>query len=68
MFGLKPKKAAARILVIEDDWDILEVLKLMLEYEGYQVVTAKHGRDALAAAARRASRSTSSCWTSRCRR
>lgn len=51
MFGLRPKKAASRILVVEDDWDVLEVLKLMLEYEGHQVVTAKHGRDALAAAA-----------------
>ncbi len=51
MFGLRPKKAASRILVVEDDWDILEVLKLMLEYEGHQVVTAKHGRAALAAAA-----------------
>ncbi len=51
MFGLRPKKAASRILVVEDDWDILEVLKLMLEYEGHQVVTAKHGREALAAAA-----------------
>lgn len=51
MFGLGAKKAAARILVVEDDWDILEVLKLMLEDEGHQVVTAKHGREALAAAA-----------------
>jgi DNA-binding response OmpR family regulator len=42
-----------RILVVEDDWDILEVLKLMLEYEGHQVTTAKHGRAALAAAAAR---------------
>ncbi len=45
----KPK--GGRILVVEDDWDILEVLKLMLEYEGHQVVTAKHGQAALAAAA-----------------
>ena len=50
MFGLRAKKAASRILVVEDDWDILEVLKLMLEYEGHQVVTAKHGRAALAEA------------------
>lgn len=50
MFGLA-RKAAARILVVEDDWDILEVVKLMLEYEGHHVVTAKHGRAALEAAA-----------------
>ncbi|MDQ6685969.1 MAG: response regulator [Pseudomonadota bacterium] len=41
----KPKHG--RILVIEDDWDILEVLKLMLEYEGHQVVAAKDGKVAL---------------------
>ena len=47
----KSKPATGRVLIIEDDWDILEVLKLMLEDEGHQVVTAKHGREALAAAA-----------------
>lgn len=47
------KSKPGRILVIEDDWDILEVLKLMLEYEGHQVTTAKHGKAALAAAAAR---------------
>ena len=46
-----PQTKPGRILVIEDDWDLLQVLKLMLEYEGHQVVTAKHGRAALAAAA-----------------
>ena len=47
----KTKPATGRVLIIEDDWDILEVLKLMLEDEGHQVVTATDGRDALAAAA-----------------
>ena len=47
----KARSKPGRILVIEDDWDILEVLKLMLEGEGHQVVTAKHGRAALAATA-----------------
>ena len=47
----KTKPATGRILIIEDDWDILEVLKLMLEDEGHQVVTATDGRDALAAVA-----------------
>ena len=44
----KDKPPPGRILVVEDDWDILEVLKLMLEDEGHSVVTAKHGRAALA--------------------
>ena len=44
------KAKPGRILVIEDDWDILEVLKLMLEGEGHQIVTAKHGRAGMAAA------------------
>ena len=43
----KGKARPGRILVIEDDWDILEVMKLMLEDEGHQVVTAKHGRAGL---------------------
>ena len=47
----KPKSPTGRILIIEDDWDILEILQLMLEDEGHQVVTAKQGRAALAAAA-----------------
>ncbi len=47
MFFKRAAKAG-RILVIEDDWDILEVLKLLLEYEGHQVTIAKHGREALA--------------------
>lgn len=44
------RRKGGRILVVEDDWDILEVLKFMLEDEGHQVVTAKHGAAALAAA------------------
>lgn len=48
-----PATRPARILVIEDEDDILEVLKLLLEYEGHQVVTAKNGRAALAAATAR---------------
>lgn len=44
----KGKARPGRILVIEDDWDILEVMKLMLEDEGHQIVTAKDGRAGLA--------------------
>jgi DNA-binding response OmpR family regulator len=53
LMSSREKNKTGRILVVEDDWDILEVLKLMLEYEGHQVATAKHGRAALAVAAAR---------------
>jgi len=39
------------ILVVEDDADLLEVLKFVLEDEGYRVSTAKDGGEALALAA-----------------
>lgn len=43
----KDKARPGRILVIEDDWDILEVMKLMLEDQGHHVVTAEDGRAGL---------------------
>ena len=43
----KSRTKPRRILIVEDDWAILEVLKLMLEHEGHVVVTAKHGREAV---------------------
>ena len=49
--AFKSRAARHRILIVEDDWAILEVLKLMLEHEGHVVVTAKHGREALEIAA-----------------
>ena len=48
--SLKSRNTRRRILIVEDDWAILEVLKLMLEDEGHVVVTAKHGREAVAIA------------------
>jgi CheY-like chemotaxis protein len=39
------------ILIVEDDVDLLEVLKFVLEDEGYRVSTAKGGAEALAIAA-----------------
>jgi CheY-like chemotaxis protein len=39
-----------RILIVEDDLDVLEVLKLLLEDEGHAVVPAKLGSEALEAA------------------
>ncbi len=46
--AFKIRNARRRLLIVEDDWAILEVLKLMLEHEGHVVVTAKHGREAVA--------------------
>ena len=48
--AFKIKSKRHRILIVEDDWAILEVLKLMLEHEGHVVVTAKNGREAVALA------------------
>ncbi len=47
----KLRQERHRILIIEDDWAVLEVLKLMLEDDGHVVVTAKDGRKGIAAAA-----------------
>jgi len=41
-----PKK----ILVVDDEKDLLEVLKVKLESVGYEVLTAENGRDAIAKA------------------
>ncbi len=37
----------ARILVIDDDGDIRKMLRLMLEREGYEVVEATNGKEAI---------------------
>jgi len=37
-----------RILVVEDDRQILAIISLLLEDEGYEIVTASDGRQALA--------------------
>ena len=42
--------SSGHILIVEDDGDLLEVLRLMLEDEGYRVSTAERGADALSAA------------------
>jgi two-component system phosphate regulon response regulator PhoB len=46
MFGLK-KKGKGIILLVEDDALLLEVLKLQIESEGFQVKTAVNGLDVL---------------------
>ena len=40
-------KEKRRILVADDDTSILEVIKIMLEGEYYEVVTACNGREAI---------------------
>ena len=36
-----------RILVADDDPDLLDLLKLDLSYKGYEILTATNGKDAL---------------------
>ncbi len=46
--------APRHILIVEDDGDLLEVLKFVLEDEGYRVSTAAGGVEALSAASSQA--------------
>jgi CheY-like chemotaxis protein len=41
------QRARTGILVVEDDFDSREMMKLFLESEGYPVVSAAHGKEAL---------------------
>ena len=41
------KKKHTRILIVDDEPDILEILQYNLKSEGYQVKTAKNGRQAI---------------------
>ena len=43
---------AYTILVVEDTRDTLELIRFMLEFEGYRVVEAENGRDAVEMARR----------------
>ena len=36
-----------RILVVDDDLDLLDLLKMDLSHEGYEILTAANGKDAL---------------------
>jgi two-component system response regulator MprA len=36
-----------RILIVEDEEDLVQVLRQRLQFEGYEVVTASNGRDGL---------------------
>ena len=35
------------VLIVEDDEVIREILEQLLQYQGYSVVTANHGKDVL---------------------
>ncbi|MFN8601645.1 MAG: response regulator [Candidatus Binatia bacterium] len=41
-------EAGATILLVDDNSDILEVIRVILEMEGYRVATASNGAEALA--------------------
>jgi CheY-like chemotaxis protein len=41
-------EAGATILLVDDNSDILEVIRVLLEHKGYDVVTAGNGAEALA--------------------
>ena len=43
------RPAAPKVLVVEDSFTVRELQRSILEAAGYAVVTARHGRDALAA-------------------
>ena len=51
----------ARVLVVDDERSIVELVATALRYEGFQVETAATGRDALRSS--RAGGPTSSCST-----
>ena len=47
--GASQKPAARRaVLVVDDDGDIRQALEMTLQYEGFEVWTARNGREALA--------------------
>ena len=41
------KKAKNKILIADDEQDILDLLRMLLEAEGYDVVAANNGKAAL---------------------
>ena len=49
---MTPRPAQARILVVEDEGDIREMLEIVLTSRGYAVATAENGRTDHGAAGR----------------
>ena len=50
MYHLFSMSTVKRILIADDEPDILEIIRYNLEAEGYEVITAKNGDEALEAA------------------
>jgi len=48
--GTDARPSRCQVLVVDDDRDIRETIQEILEYEGYQVATARNGAEALATA------------------
>ena len=48
----QPAAPSRRVLVVDDESSIIELLQNLLEDEGYEVVTASNGREGLAQLAR----------------
>ena len=44
----QPRRPAEKILLVDDEVSILELLREILEPDGYDIVTAQNGADALA--------------------
>ena len=44
------RKSKIKILLVDDEPDILEILEFNLSNEGYQIFTAENGKEALALA------------------
>jgi len=49
--GITEKTGTRKILVVDDEKDVLLVLQRSLAAEGYSVITAENGRDAIISAA-----------------
>ncbi len=50
--GSKPASNAKKILVVDDDYEIIESIRYALEGEGYEVLIARDGNQGLALAER----------------
>ena len=50
-----------RVLAVDDETSLTELLSMAMRYEGWQVTTAASGNEAVKAA--RETRPTPSCWT-----
>jgi len=52
MSDSSPPPAAKRILLVDDDYEIVESMKFALESKGYQILVARDGNQGLALAER----------------